>query len=44
MGKACSTNTFSCRLLVGKPVGKGPLGRPKHRWTDNIKMDLREMG
>jgi hypothetical protein len=28
------------RLLVGKPEGKRPLGRPKHRWADNIKMDL----
>jgi hypothetical protein len=28
------------RLLVGKPEGKGPLGRPRRRWVDNIKMDL----
>jgi hypothetical protein len=28
------------RLLVGKPVGKRPLGRPRHRWVDNIRMDL----
>jgi hypothetical protein len=28
------------RLLVGKPEGKRPLGRPRHRWEDNIKMDL----
>jgi hypothetical protein len=28
------------RLLVGKPEGKRPLGRPRHRWIDNIKMDL----
>jgi hypothetical protein len=32
------------RLLVGKPVGKRPLGRPKRWWTDNIKMDLLEIG
>ena len=32
------------RVLVGKSEGKRPLGRPKHRWTDNIKMDLREVG
>jgi hypothetical protein len=32
------------RLLVGKPEGKRPLGRPRHRWVDNIKMDLREVG
>jgi hypothetical protein len=30
------------RLLVGKPEGKRPLGRPRHRWMDNIKMDLLE--
>jgi hypothetical protein len=29
---------------VGKPVGKRPLGRPRHRWEDNIKVDLQEMG
>jgi len=33
-----------CRILVGKPEGKGPLGRPRRRWEDNIKMDLQEMG
>jgi hypothetical protein len=32
------------RLLVGKPEGKRPLGRPRRRWTDNIKMDLLEVG
>jgi hypothetical protein len=32
------------RDLVGRPEGKRPLGRPKHRWEDNIKMDLREIG
>jgi hypothetical protein len=32
------------RILVGKPEGKRPLGSPRHRWVDNIKMDLREMG
>jgi len=32
------------RVLVGKPVGKGPLGRPRRRWEDNIKMDLQEVG
>jgi hypothetical protein len=30
------------RVLVGKPEGKRPLGRPRRRWEDNIKMDLRE--
>jgi hypothetical protein len=32
------------RLLVGKPEGKRPLGRPRHRWVDNIKMNLLEIG
>jgi hypothetical protein len=32
------------RILVGKPEGKIPLGRPRRRWVDNIKMDLRETG
>jgi hypothetical protein len=31
-------------LLVGKPEGKRPLGRPRHGWVDNIKMDLRDIG
>jgi hypothetical protein len=32
------------RILVGKPEGKRPLGRPRRRWMDNIKIDLREIG
>jgi hypothetical protein len=32
------------RILVGKPEGKGPLGRPRRRWVDNIKIDFREIG
>jgi hypothetical protein len=32
------------RVLVGKPEGKRPLGRPRHRWEDNIKMELQEVG
>ena len=32
------------RVLVGKPEGRRPLGRPRHRWEDNIRMDLREVG
>jgi hypothetical protein len=32
------------RILVGKPEGKRPLGRPRRRWVDNIKMDPREIG
>jgi hypothetical protein len=46
MGRACRMNgekRNACRILVGKPEGKRPLGRPRHRWVDNIKMDLREI-
>ena len=32
------------RVLVGKPEGKRPLGRPRRRWEDNIKMDLQDVG
>jgi hypothetical protein len=32
------------RELVGKPAGKRPLGRTRHTWVDNIKLDLREIG
>jgi hypothetical protein len=32
------------RLLLGKPEGTGPLGRPRRRWVDNIRMDLVEVG
>jgi hypothetical protein len=32
------------RVLVGKPEGKRPLGRPRRRWKDNIKVDLQEVG
>jgi hypothetical protein len=32
------------RVLIGRPEGKRPLGRPRHSWEDNIKMDLRKVG
>jgi len=32
------------RVMLGKPEGKRPLGRPRRRWEDNIKMDLQEVG
>ena len=32
------------RVLLGKPEGKRPLGRPRHRWEGNIKMDIQEVG
>jgi hypothetical protein len=47
MGGACSTNVEernAYRKLVRKPEGKRSLGKPKLRWVDNIKMDLREIG
>jgi hypothetical protein len=31
-------------ILVGKPEGKRPLGRPRRKWVDNVKMDLRDIG
>jgi hypothetical protein len=34
----------ACRISVGKPEGKRPLGRPRRRWVDNIQIDLREIG
>jgi hypothetical protein len=47
MGRTCSTNGAkknAYMILVGTPEGKRPLGRPRHRWEDNIRMDLREIG
>ena len=45
MGGACSAYGGGVyRVLVGKPEGKRPLGRPRRRWEDNIKMDLEEVG
>jgi hypothetical protein len=44
MCRACSTNGAKrdmCKILVGKPEGMRPVGRPGRRWVDNIKMDLR---
>jgi hypothetical protein len=46
MGRACSTNgekLNAYRILVGKSEGKKPLGKPKRRWVNNIKMDLTEI-
>ena len=33
-----------CRVLLGKPKGRRPLGRPRRRWVDNIRIDLQEVG
>jgi hypothetical protein len=40
----CPFATNAYRILVGKSEGKRPLGRPRRRWVNNIKMDLREIG
>jgi hypothetical protein len=37
-------NRNAYRLLVGNPEGKRPLGRPRHGWVDDIRMDLRQVG
>jgi hypothetical protein len=47
MGGACSTygeKRGICRVLVGKPEGERPLGRPRRRWEDIIKMYVQEVG
>jgi hypothetical protein len=46
VGRTCSMygeSRGAYRVLVGKPEGRRPLERPRHRWEDNIKMDLREV-
>jgi hypothetical protein len=46
MDRACNTHgekRNAYRILVGKPEGKSPLARPRRRWEDNIKMDVREI-
>jgi hypothetical protein len=42
MSGTCSTHAYN--ILIGKPEGKRPLGRPMRRWEDNIRMDLRDIG
>jgi hypothetical protein len=47
MGRACSTKRAkrnAYRILVGKSEGKRLLGRPRRKWMDNVKIDLRETG
>jgi hypothetical protein len=47
VGRTCDTHGEGrgvYRVLVGRPEGKRPLGRPRSRWEDNIKLDLREVG
>jgi hypothetical protein len=48
MGGVCSTyegrEVGAYRILLGRPEGRRPLGRPRRRWEDNIKIDLQEVG
>jgi hypothetical protein len=47
MGGACSRDGEErgvCRVLVEKPEGKRPIGSPRHRWEDNTRIDLQEVG
>ena len=48
MGRACSQNggegKIAFKILTGKPTGKRHLGRPRHRWEDNIRIYLEEIG
>jgi hypothetical protein len=47
MGRACSTyggKRGAYKILVGRPEGRRSLGRPRHRWEDNSKMDLQHVG
>jgi hypothetical protein len=47
IGRACNTNRAkrnTYTLLMGRREGKRPLGRPRHRWVNNIKMDPEEIG
>jgi hypothetical protein len=47
MGRTCSTvgeKRKAYGILMGKPEGKRPLGKPRRRWVDNIKIDLRQIG
>ena len=45
MGRSCSQNgrRYAFKILTGTITGKRPLGKPRRRWEDNIRMDLREM-
>ena len=46
MGRSCSQNGTrrAFKILTGTPIGKRPLGRPRPRWENNIRMDLKEIG
>ena len=47
MGRACSQNgggRSAFKILTGKPTGKRPSGRPRRRWEDNVRINLKEIG
>ena len=45
MGRSCSQSDSSAfKILADKPIGKRPLGIPRRRWEENIRMELKEMG
>jgi len=44
MGQACGAYEGVYRVLVGKPEGNRPMGRPRPKWVDNIRLDLQEVG
>ena len=48
IGRSCSKNgkkgRSAVKIVTDKPTGKRPLGKPRHRWEDNIRMDLKGMG
>jgi hypothetical protein len=44
MGGACGAHGGAYNILVGRTEGRRPLGRPRRRWENNMKMDLKEIG
>ena len=45
MSRSCSQNRrYALKILTGTPIGKRPLGRPRCRWEDNIRMEIKEIG
>ena len=44
MGRSCNEGKSAFKILIGKPLGKRPLGTPRRRWEINVRMDLKEIG
>ena len=44
MGQSLHLSLTALKILTGTPAGKRPLGRARHRWEDNIRMDLKDIG